>query len=302
SDLEVEPIWTAEPQRAGSPVDPLHCLYVERREPAVDTTVVLRWSAANPPPPLNVSFASRQILPDSIRPPLLIIIVGALLLVLTGQVTRPRPGLWRGSHAGLMLAAMFVLPMMVAFASDPTSQFVLGYASFCLLGLTTFGLAYKAQPSDPIAGLAIHRTRWQWLVASIGLGFFLAIGAAIVLSSLPQNDSLMGELLTPSAGLLMVAGRALLAPAVEELMFRGVIYGVIERAKGKAAAILVSAALFSVVHLAQHMGNLAPWVVVTVTGLCLSGLRGQSGSLGPSILAHVVYNATLMVGPVFILG
>jgi len=108
-------------------------------------------------------------------------------------------------------------------------------------------------------------------------------------------------MLDPSSGILQVAALALVEPWAEEIMLRGVVYGALERRGGALLAILGSAGVFSLLHAAQHIGNLGPWAVVSLTGLILSCVRWWSGSVLGSVVAHLVYNA-LLLAPIFAVG
>jgi membrane protease YdiL (CAAX protease family) len=73
----------------------------------------------------------------------------------------------------------------------------------------------------------------------------------------------------------------------EEFLYRGFIFTVVERLfRGSAgAATLVSAGLFALAHLYQRRPGLASTFVV---GLIFAGARIFTGSLAPSIVAHML--------------
>lgn len=89
-----------------------------------------------------------------------------------------------------------------------------------------------------------------------------------------------------------VAG-GILAPLVEEIVFRGAILrtllGLMSK-KNHWVAILISAAIFGVVH-----GNLAQFVNALVMGLVLGWMYYRTGSLVPGILLHWVNNTVAYV-------
>jgi membrane protease YdiL (CAAX protease family) len=132
-------------------------------------------------------------------------------------------------------------------------------------------------------------------------GVMLAVGAGVLLQFLPQGESEMTQILQKSSGMMGVLAVALVAPWTEELLLRGVVYGAVERVGGPALAILLTASVFSLLHLPQHAGNLGPWVVITTAGLLFSGIRYWTGSVVGSATAHMVYNLTLEL-PVFFMG
>ncbi len=75
---------------------------------------------------------------------------------------------------------------------------------------------------------------------------------------------------------------ALVAPVVEELMFRGLGFSLLARF-GQGTAILVTAALFGVGH-----GLFGLALAATAFGLGLGYLRSRTGSVYPGILLHIL--------------
>ena len=80
-------------------------------------------------------------------------------------------------------------------------------------------------------------------------------------------------------------------PAVcEEMAFRGVIYQRLERVGSPTEALVLQAAMFSVLHLLP-----AIFISHFVIGLALGWLRRRTRSIVPGILAHGLYNASLLL-------
>jgi membrane protease YdiL (CAAX protease family) len=98
--------------------------------------------------------------------------------------------------------------------------------------------------------------------------------------------------------LLLIAG-AVVAPFVEELFFRGFLFGVYRRRQPLWIAYLVSSVLFTVLHLdpthmnVQQMAGLS--VGIFLLALLLAWLYQHTGSLFPGMLAHAVNNATGLI-------
>ena len=81
-----------------------------------------------------------------------------------------------------------------------------------------------------------------------------------------------------------------LAPAiVEEVAFRGVIQSTLRRVAGEREALLIQAALFSVLHLLPMM-----FVSHFFMGLCFGYMRVRSKSLYPSMVLHAAWNAYVL--------
>ncbi|RFP10809.1 MULTISPECIES: CPBP family intramembrane glutamic endopeptidase [unclassified Duganella] len=122
-----------------------------------------------------------------------------------------------------------------------------------------------------------------------------AVACAVGLAYLVvlQHSSLWSEIarqMTASTGprgwLLLLA--VLAAPLFEEFIFRGLIYGGLRRSMPAAPAMLMSAAIFAVVHPPVSM------LPVFVLGLCTAWTYERSKTLLGPMLVHAVYNAIIL--------
>ena len=106
------------------------------------------------------------------------------------------------------------------------------------------------------------------------LGVLLAFTVLGVSSLLPSSTKPpIEELLKHPVTAFFFAGLGILvAPFVEEVIFRGFIYPVIERRGGKMMAVGVTAALFTAVHVSQLWGS---WVGISLI-LLVQTLPSQS--------------------------
>jgi membrane protease YdiL (CAAX protease family) len=77
-------------------------------------------------------------------------------------------------------------------------------------------------------------------------------------------------------------------PIVEELMFRGVGYGLLE-VYGRWTAILVVGVAFGLVH-----GLIEGLPIITAFGLGLAFLRARTSSIYPCVILHAVFNASAL--------
>jgi membrane protease YdiL (CAAX protease family) len=86
-----------------------------------------------------------------------------------------------------------------------------------------------------------------------------------------------------------------LGPLCEELVFRGFMQPVFVRSLGPVAGILITAALFGSLHLAQNGFAWQSGVVVTLVGVAFGWMRHVSASTKASTLMHSAYNFTLFL-------
>lgn len=98
-----------------------------------------------------------------------------------------------------------------------------------------------------------------------------------------------------AAKFMLAISAAVVAPLVEEVVFRGFIYGVIKRHTDGIFAALCSSLLFAVVHL--HVGTLVP---LALLALIFCAVYEFTGCLLVPMLLHGLFNATsLMVMMLF---
>jgi membrane protease YdiL (CAAX protease family) len=142
-------------------------------------------------------------------------------------------------------------------------------------------------------GLVVRFRDWPWLAAGVLLQV-VSLGLVALLDavggSLDEQQAV--RTLERSQGpeiVLVVLGVALLAPVVEELLFRGLLLRSLLRRTSPVAAVVVSAVLFAGAHLfdPSTVPLMAPLLLLAV----ISGIRSvRTGELSQSILLHAGFN------------
>jgi membrane protease YdiL (CAAX protease family) len=172
-------------------------------------------------------------------------------------------------------------------------------------------LIYRAVKTQRTEGfwqsLAVKKGTWfllkSLLVPGV-IGFALAAFNFWVLSSRPGGSpSPLGQALGGGdlLSLLAFLGLALLtAPLLEELIFRGYFFSTIQRIRGTAYAIGSITLLFTLFHAEQLWGDWLGILLIAGLALCLTALRAWTGSTVPGIVAHYIYNTSIiLILPVF---
>ncbi len=145
-------------------------------------------------------------------------------------------------------------------------------------------------------GQAIH---WKWpgMLAPAFLlgGVILALAIEGLARFLPIPKSLPMDTYfrdATSAYTMAVFGITL-APVLEELFFRGMLYPVLRRGFGLILAVLLTAAAFAAIHGAQLGYAWAPVLSIFIVGLVFTIVRVRTNSVAASFLMHCGYNFAL---------
>ena len=177
-------------------------------------------------------------------------------------------------------------PKDVAFRWESSIGAALQYA--ILLGIVlalTWGL-------DRRTFLALRPPKSWWRAAGISATviFVVFVVTAIVgkFGNADKEQGLIPESFDSSRAAQFAAYAAvvvLVAPVVEELMFRGVGYALLETF-GQTAAILLTGLAFALVH-----GLIIGFPVIASFALGLAYLRAKTASIYPCIVLHALFNA-----------
>ena len=141
--------------------------------------------------------------------------------------------------------------------------------------------------------------RWNWPGISAP-GFFIG-GTVLALlveglsSFLPIPKSLpMDKYFHDASGAYLLAAFGMsLAPLLEELFFRGMLYPLLRRTFGFLVAVGLTAGAFAAIHGAQLGYAWGPILSIFVVGVVLTVVRARTNSVAASFLTHCGYNFAL---------
>jgi membrane protease YdiL (CAAX protease family) len=141
--------------------------------------------------------------------------------------------------------------------------------------------------------LAFRRPRSWWRAAGISalviVATFVVTGVVAQFGNADEEQNLIPESFDSSRAAQFAAFAAIavvVAPIVEELMFRGAGYGFLEPLVGRLQAAVLVGVAFALVH-----GLLIGFPVIATFGIGLAILRGRADSIYPCILLHATFNA-----------
>jgi membrane protease YdiL (CAAX protease family) len=259
-------------------------------EVARDTDVVARISA-NPPLGADDPWF------------VLFVLTGAFALAL--GLSRPSPDTaddeppspWRA--VGGVIGLIVVL-LLLAFV--PWGGGVAAYVRGLVIAGSEVVLALLLVPPlakwsrTQLLGLVPPRRLWMIAVAPI-VGIVLFVVGRVLSMLIPAtSEAAISSLVSFSSGALTMALISVVVPVAEELFFRGLVFGTVERRAGGAVAFGVTVLLFAFAHLPQAWGDWGAFTAIVFTSLGLTGLRWWTGSTMITIVAHLAHNAIISLG------
>jgi membrane protease YdiL (CAAX protease family) len=135
--------------------------------------------------------------------------------------------------------------------------------------------------------------RWTLVLLLLQSGAVLAAGAAFpALEGVPADNASFLRGQSPLALVVLTLAAVLVAPVLEELLFRGVVLRGLMLRTGFWPAAAVSSLVFGAFHATGTGVEAVPLVIATaVFGLGLCVLTRRTGRLGPAIGVHALRNA-----------
>jgi ABC-2 type transport system permease protein len=200
-----------------------------------------------------------------------------------------------------------IIAAMLFFVFQGVAALVMGASRH---PLTAFQIVVAFSIAGAITYVAVRLTYWRSetqevpsilnrgvrIAPTLGWGCAAGLTAALcglIYIVLVQRLGLMEEVSNPlaitlSRSALLVALAVIAAPLFEEFIFRGLIFGGLRRSLPTAQAVLLSAAVFALVHPPVSM------IPVFVLGICAAVAYHRSKVLLAPMLTHAIYNAIIV--------
>jgi hypothetical protein len=146
--------------------------------------------------------------------------------------------------------------------------------------------------------LETHRLRRGWaylglIVSGLFLALLVQIGSAIfgTKAQLPMEQLFQDR----RTALLLMLMAVLLAPVVEETIFRGYLYPLIARSFGIATGVVATGILFGLLHAPQLWGGWVQIGLLIFVGIVFTYVRAVTRTVLGSYLLHVSYNSFISI-------
>ncbi|HEX4004487.1 MAG TPA: CPBP family intramembrane glutamic endopeptidase [Candidatus Acidoferrales bacterium] len=243
---------------------------------------------------------SKRTLPDDLRVPWDWIDIALLVALTFGGA----------AVVGLLIATVVRMSgvPLTSLRKSPGTMSVLAIVAQMLLDLGV--LAYLAAQMR----LRFHAPFWRTIgwrsiktragavpyLALIFGGFALAAIVAMAETLFPPKHALpiQGITQNPHAALLFMLTAVLVAPVVEETVFRGYLYPVAARSFGVGMGIVITGTLFGLLHARQLWGGWWQIALLVIVGIVFTIARAATRTVVASYILHASYNALPVIATV----
>jgi uncharacterized protein len=169
--------------------------------------------------------------------------------------------------------------------------------AFFAIGFLAVVVAVAPLGRAAIPALGLRPANWKYVV----FGALGTMALSVAVSQIGLQPEGMKQVLDIVRDLHQLALSllllAVLAPLVEELVFRGLLYGWLAGRWGKNVGWIVSSLAFAAAH-----AEPAHIILVFPLGLLFGWLRQRTDSLLPSLVAHVANNSLALVAAAYLDG
>lgn len=132
-----------------------------------------------------------------------------------------------------------------------------------------------------------------WLYFVGGIALAICVGIASSRLKVPK-DLPIEELFKNRTGAFLLMGMAvLIAPLVEETVFRGYLYPLFAKNLGVAPAVVITGVLFGFMHAPQLGWTLGLVTMLITVGIIFTLARARAGTVLASFLLHLGYNSMI---------
>lgn len=216
---------------------------------------------------------------------------------------------WGVGDAIIVLLAAWLILLAVSlifgirFLPPPVGRFtsllgaIIGYA---LLFALVWGVAVRLRGGTPselgfngfsVLSAAVQAIIWWIVIRAITALYVITLQRLGISPSSAQAERLVRLFGRGFLGLVLALLVAVvIAPFVEELLFRGFVYSAFRQSVGVGWAIFIDGVIFALVHFDLYL-----FVPLAVIGFVLAWLYERSYSLGPPIFLHALNNLASII-------
>jgi len=211
-----------------------------------------------------------------------------IIVMFSGYVlTAAGPVIFKPLHFNMDIN---LLMMLVTFFIDIIAGCVILY--FVLVKyrekLSSLGIARQGFYKNVLSGITAYMFILPILAAVLILSMLLL--DAIGYKSPPQPVfDIFFEEKRSNVILLLTIFVSILGPVIEEIFFRGFLYSAVRKRFGVIIGVLLSSALFSMLHT-----NIASFIPIMILGVLMAFLYETTSSLVAPMTVHILHNSIIL--------
>ena len=206
------------------------------------------------------------------------------------QDYRPVPG-WSLIVFGLALPVIGYAVVRLL----PNREMMTVLGAFFLIGLLAVIVAVAPLGKAAFPALGLRPANWKYPVFGALGTLFLSVAVSQIGIEPQGMKQVIDVVREPHELILSLLLLSVLAPVVEELVFRGLLYGWIAGRWGGTPALIVSSLAFAAAHWEP-----AHIILVLPLGFLFGWLRRRTDSLLPSLFSHIVNNGFALLAAVYL--
>jgi membrane protease YdiL (CAAX protease family) len=289
------PIVPPDPVNPPAEPPPGYSLFVDAQQPAPRTDDPL--AGAMP------SFTPKRILPEDLRvswswPHLIVFIFFAFASLIVVQLSFVFYVSANRHLSGKQVEQVFASSPQLLVGSNLVWYallFLFLYITLAVLRDAPFwrSLGWRKLIPDPATGKG---SPWMYFFSGCGLAIFVAVASF----NMKNTEHLpIQEIFKNRTGALMLMSMAVLvAPLVEETVFRGYLYPLFAKSLGVAPGIVITGVLFGLMHGSQLGWTWGLVLLLTFVGIIFTFARARTGTVLASFLLHLGYNSMIAVSSI----
>ena len=182
----------------------------------------------------------------------------------------------------------------------------IGVLGVLVAGFLALRMARRTLPG-PVGRGSLATLGWRpssasGIAVAALIGCVVSAGYVLVFfsASPPAEGQQWGPLATAAASggwarILWSILALVLAPPIEEFVFRGVLFSGLSNAIGIRLAAIIASVVFVLAHVTEVLGYWPAWMGIILMACATVILRIRTGSLLPAIAAHAGYNLIIVI-------
>ncbi len=216
----------------------------------------------------------------------LILVQGILALHYApkGKLSKDQLEQYLLSKPQFVLGSMVIWYALLFFFLYVTLSLLRGHPFWQVLGWRRIGATSPGgKPRSP----------FFYLLCGSGLSLMVALLTSKLKA--PENTPIEELFKYRQTAILFIAMAVLIAPLVEETLFRGYLYPLFARSFGVGPGIIITGLLFGMMHGAQLGWTWSLVTVLCIVGIIFTTVRARTGSVFASYMMHLGYNSLISI-------